>query len=566
MTNGFKMFSLHQLKHRLFSALLTYLLIILFSSLVIYYFIEFISSMKFFLSNDTYFEEALNFIHGRGLTRTPWAAGNPTVDYEPNIYQPPGFGLLIYLVSLFGLIPTKADLWISYISWALTPAILVFLLKPLIGLRFSIFCAILSVTSPCYYLFGSGPFTEALYTAIILLSIGIVIRNLNRDLDRKLIAAILCAGFVAGVAYSVRNACLAYFAALFFTFVTLRILGSIKTEKALTLLLWFFIGSAPVLIALHLRNLSVFNQILPYRIDQGYFSTYLTSVRVLIEALLFDFIGSRTIAKIAWDFWLILLVFLPVSLSGLYLTWKQWVKYTLETKFFILFAVLFLLASSGMLIIAHTRHGLDPGNLIRHVFPFTWVLYPLALITFNFEQNRFRNIFSAVLGGLILFSHLNHMRNDIQKTQEVLAALNQPSDIATAARAITGKYKIITEEINFKITQDPEIIGIIDSIPKNALVISNVGGLLRRLTLLPIRSFDFDARKLQETALVIGEMANNTLPGRPFYLVILPNNETVRVLDAGDWKESIAKSLIPQGFVVTASKNNIIVFLKSDKS
>lgn len=518
--------------------------------------------MKFFLSNDTYFEEALNFIHDRGLTRTPWATSNPAHDYEPNIYQPPGFGLLIYLVSLFGLIPTKADLWISYISWTLTPAIFVFLLKPLIGLRFSIFCAVLSITSPCYYLFGSGPFTEALYTAIILLSIGIVIRTLDRDIDRKLIGAILFAGFIAGVAYSVRNACLAYFAALFSTFVILRILGSIKTGKAITLLLWFFIGSAPVLTALHLRNLSVFNQILPYRIDQGYFSTYPTSIRVLIEALLFDFIGSRTIAKIAWDFWLMLLVILPIALSGLYLTWKQWIKYTLKTKFFILFAALFLIASSGMLIIAHTHHGLDPGNLIRHVFSFTWVLYPLSLITFNLEQNDSRNIFSVALGALILSSHLSYISDDIKKTQEVLTALNQAPDIAAAAHSEIGKYKIITDEINFKLAKDPEVINGINNIPKNALVTSNVGGLLRRLTLLPIRSFDFDARKLQETSLAIGDMANSTLPGRPFYLVILPDNEIVRILDASNWKEHIAKLLIPQGFQVILSKNNIIVFLK----
>jgi hypothetical protein len=325
------------------------------------------------------------------------------------------------------------------------------------------------------------------------------------------------------------------------------------------------VGLAPILIGLFLRNIALFNEAFPYRINQGYFATPIVSLRVLIEAVLLDLSGSRTISKLAWDFLPLISITLPIFLSAIYFTCKQWRTYNLKEKFFILFSCFLLISSSGMLVIAHTYHGLDPGDLIRHVFPFSWTLYPLLLITFRLNRHDFGKILFGAIGAIIIFAHLSFIRHDIQKTQEILSILDQSPDITLAAQPLTEKYKILTNEINFKISKDRDILDVVASLPSDAFLISNVGGSLRRLSGRPVRTVEFNARNLQKTLMDIVEMAETITTARDFFLIVLPSNDIARSADNIHWQEKTTETLIPHGFSVVAERTNIIVFSKPRK-
>ncbi|WP_445372235.1 hypothetical protein ACH518_05970 [Methylomonas sp. HW2-6] len=540
-----------------------YLPLLLLSTIIVLNLTAFIDSIRFYPSNDSYYEEAQNFIKGHGLTRTPWAANNYTVDYEPTIYQPPGYGILIYLVTQFGLPPTDADLWISRICWILTPSALVFLLRPLIGLTFSILSAAIIASAPSFYLFSPGPFTEPVYSLLILISLGVTTRSLQYEDKHKSLKLFVLSGFIAGIAYAIRNVGLAYFLSFFSALLVLGALRQESPKKIAKIFGFFLLGLTPIVIALLWRNISLFGEALPYKVNQGYFSTPLISLRVLIEAILLDLSGSRDISMLSWDFLRLISIGLPLATLFAYFCWKHRHSYNLTEKFFILFALLLLTSSSGMLVIAHTYHGLDPGDLIRHVYPFSWIFFPLFLVAFRVKnQGPYYKAVGVAIGTIIIAGHLYFIKSDIEKTEDILNSLNQSTDIVAAAQPVTGKYKILSNEIIFKISRDPIIQNTVSALPGDALLISNVGGALRRVTGRPVRTLDFNARNLDKSLMDVIEMSNSVTTVRPFYFIALPSNDIARAPVSIDWQQKMAEILVPHGFSIAEQHANIIVFSK----
>ena len=540
-----------------------YLPLLLLSAIMVLKLTELIDSIRFYPSNDSYYEEAQNFIKGHGLTRTPWAATNFAVDYEPTIYQPPGYGILIYLATQFGLIPSAADLWISRLSWILTPATLIFILRPLLGLPFSILCAAIIASAPSVYLFSPGPFTEPVYSFLILISLGITVRSLQNLNKPNALRKIILSGFIAGIAYAIRNVGLAYFLSFFSALIILGAFRQETPKNIAKIFGYFLIGLTPIVIALFWRNIALFGEALPYKVNQGYFAPPIVSLRVLIEAILFDISGSKEISMLAWDFLRFILISTPLAALIVYFCWRHWKNYSLTEKFFILFSALLLASSSGMLVIAHTYHGLDPGDLIRHVYPFSWIFFPLFLVVFRIKnQNYYYKPIAATIGLGIVIGHLYFIKSDIEKTKDILSNLNQSDDIVAAAQPIIDKYKILSNEINFKIVHDPAITEIVSSLPEDALLISNVGGSLRRVTGRAVRTLDFNARSLEKSLLDVVEMSKPVVSVRPFYFIVLPSNDIARTPINIHWQEKIAEILIPHGFSVAAQNTNIIVFSK----
>lgn len=540
-----------------------YLPLLLLSTIMVLQLTALIDSIRFYPSNDSYYEEAQNFIKGRGLTRTPWATKNYTVDYEPTIYQPPGYGILIYLTTQFGLAPNVGDLWISRISWILTPPTLVFILRPLLGLPFSILSAAIIASAPSVYLVSPAPLTEPVYSFLILFSLSITIRSLQNIDTPETLKKFILSGLIAGVAYAVRNVGLAYFLSLFSALILLAALRQHPLKNIARICGYFLFGLTPIAVALFWRNITLFGEALPYKVNQGYFSPPIVSLRVLIEAILLDISGSREISMLAWDFFRFISITLPLAVLILYFGRQHWLRYNLTEKFFIIFSALLFASSSGMLVIAHTYHGLDPGDLIRHVSPFSWIFFPLLLVVFRVKtQGLYYKTGAVIIGIIMITGHLYFINSDIKKTKDILRYLNRSSDIIAAVQPITAKYKILSNEINFKIAQDPAIAKIVSDLPEEALLISNVGGSLRRVTGRPVRTLDFNARNLEKSLLDVIEMSNPVIAVRPFYFIVLPSNDIARSPINIHWQEKIADILIPHGFSVAAQNTNIIVFAR----
>jgi hypothetical protein len=413
------------------------MLILALSVLAIAWLSQILPKIKFPVSNDGigYIEEARNFAAGYGIVGTPWGVTPCDRSPVPNAFHPPGYPIAIAAVSFLGISEIDAALRITRVCWMILPVAIIFALSPILGVLPATVCAVLAVTAPSLYLHGFGTYSEPLYLLLIAISVGLLLRGMAKDRDAtRSRLLLLSAGTLAGAAYTVRNSGVAYYAAVYGAIFFSALLGVINFRHLARISTYFTIGTLPVVAALVWRNVTLFGEIQPYDMMRGHFASILTSVRVTLEAVLWDISGSKPVGQLAWDAFLLVVILVPiVAVLGMSLL-RRWSQLPQTSRFFAFFVVLFLADTIAMLVIAHSFHGLDPGWLIRHVAPVSWLLFALLWLATSGTLTPHGSFVAKSIALVILMSHIWYLFVDVRGAQSALRILMRKADIVEAAR------------------------------------------------------------------------------------------------------------------------------------
>jgi len=211
------------------------------------------AQVRFPVGNDAigYMNEAANLLQGKGLTRVVNETESPDLDFAPTRYQPPGFALAVAGISGLGLSVENAAVGFSRLSWALLPVALLFAMRPILPFAWAAAVTTLVILSPGIYLYGSTINTDVPTLLLVVVATGLMIRGVA---ERPHVAFLVAAGLIFGLAYALRNSVTAAFVGVLATFISASVLRQMRISSAMRNCAWIFLGSAPFIGLLLLRN------------------------------------------------------------------------------------------------------------------------------------------------------------------------------------------------------------------------------------------------------------------------------------------------------------------------
>lgn len=517
------------------------------------------SALHFPIGNDAigYMYDAENLLAGQGAVRPIYGVSSPEADFAPTVYHPPTFGVLIAALAVLGLDVEQAAMAISWAALILLPLAIVFALRPLLAGPWSLVVAVLSVTSPSIYLYGPSINTDVVALVFILTGAGLVFRGLNQPLRS---GPLLLGGLALGVAYAFRNATLAVYVGYFAALISMAILRQWELRSVIQAGALVLIGSLPVVLPLWLRNYFVFGEYQPYHVMLGQYGTLLDSFRVFLNDMLWDLTGSRGLARsMAWDVVNLLVVGVPVAILLCYGLWRRWLASATTHRFILIFALMFVGAGASMLVIAHTYHGLDPGNLIRHMMPYAWLIYAVIIWALVGIHYRYGAMLSGFCAGLVLVGHLTFIGRDMMTHQEIEAAFTQSDNILDATTNLEYENVVLTSHIKRKITQDPVVTQAIRELPERALIFANAGPLLAYIGGRPVRALESAGiERLADMVLELDALSARVQGSRPVYVAFVPDNRLIRSPMKNRWQDYIVEHL-PGRYQVAHKSNNLLI-------
>lgn len=521
------------------------------------------AQVRFPVGNDAigYMFQATNLLQGNGAASVVNETESPDLDFEPSPYNPPGFALAVAGISGLGLSVEHAAIGFSRLSWALLPVALLFAMRPILPLAWAAAVTALVVASPGIYLYGSTINTDVPTLLLLVMATGLMIRGVA---ERPRVGFLLAAGLVMGLAYALRNSVTAAFVGMLAAFIGASLLRQIPPSSAMRSCAWIFLGSAPFIGLLLLRNYLVFGEVQPYVLMVGTDATLLESFRVYLHGLLWDITGSSALARyLAWDFKTLVITAVPIT--GL-LAWglfRYWRNSGLPARFAVLYGLLFSGAGAAMLVIAHTYHGLDFGYLLRHMMQYVWILFALMVAALLATGHARARVLTALLVAVLLASRLWFIFDDLRTERSMQVAFSRSSNVVDAARPFLANGRILTNQIKQRLAQDPALPAALRTLPGDALILSNQGQLLGYLSGRPVRTIPLPSESdLSDITSRVSQVFRDMRRHRPVYLVVVPDNRIVRSPDGLDWQNRIA-SRLPANYQVVARDVNLLIFLAS---
>lgn len=489
-----------------------------------------------------YISEAANILEGHGIVRTPNETELPDLDVSPGRYHPPGFGVAIAALASLGMGAERAALLISHLAWAALPFALLFALRPVLPAPWSLAVAALATLSPGMALFGPSVNADAPTLLLLVLASGLVFRAMTGEGHAL---RLLAAGGLLGVGYVMRNSMTATYAGLLAALLGAAVLHQIPALRAGRFAALLLLGSAPVIGLLFARNLLVFGELQPYMLMVGKHASFLESFRVALDGLLGDLTGSLRLGRtLAWDIKLLLVTGLPAAALVTWGLLRQWRSGSLQVRFAILFGLAFSGASLSMLVIAHTYHGLDFGFLLRHMMQFAWMLIALLMLAVLGFDSRPARIAMAIGVAVLLGSRLWFIADDLQRERAMQQALLASPDIAVAAQPLMADNRVLTSQLRPALARDASLVAAVRALPDGALILSNHAPLLGHVSGRTVRMIPSPyAGGFAEIAARVDRVFRDMRTDRAVYLVLVPDNRTLRSIDHPDWKRMVRAQL-----------------------
>lgn len=512
-------------------------------------------SLKYPFANDStgVIQEAEFWHAGQGLMRTAPLMQLPQ-SFAPSPLFPPGSSLLVSAVSLGGLSADAAALWVSRLSWALMPLAVAFALASLIGFVRAAACGVLAAFSPGAVENGYMALTDVPFLVLVAFSLGLLVRAQGM---RRWVPAMLVAGLLGGAAYALRNAGAVLLVAVVIAYVLAVLVRVSSVKLAISHLVVWGLGVACIAVPLFWRNYLLFGQFQPYQ-NSGASFGYLQSLRIFMSGLFMDMSGSKTIALLAWDFKLLLLVGVPLVAWLLYLALVQFRRAVPEQRFAFLLLVSYAVLASIIVIIAQKRYGVD-GSL-RYAMQSAWVMLGMAAYALSGKKKLF-----LLLTALLLAGRAVYLNDDLKREGYIAEAFAAYPRFADAA-AVLPKNWVLTNRIKYELARDSTLPGLVAHLPVDAVIVSNQDTFVQRLVRSrAIMHLELDSATDSKGFATVTQIVAARAPGRPLYCVIVPTNRMLRELSARDWERQVAQTAAGQ-FDVIEQRDNYLLLKLRDKS
>ena len=511
--------------------------------------------LKYPFANDStgYIQEA-EFLHaGQGLIRTASLTQLPRL-FAPSTLFPPGYSLLVSVASLGGLSADVAALWVSRLFWVLTPLAVAFALAPLTNFARAAACGVLAALSPGVVETGYMALTDVPFLVLVAFSLGLLARTQGM---RRWVPAMLVAGLLSGAAYALRNAGAALLVAVVSTYVLATLVRACSVKQAISHMVVWALGVACIMVPLLWRNHLLFGQVQPYQASEASFG-YLQSLRIFMSGLFMELSGSKTIALLAFDFKLLLLLGVPLAAWLLYLALVQFRRAVPEQRFIVLLFASYAVLASIIVIIAQKRYGADGS--VRYAMQSAWVMLGLAAYGLTGKKKL-----SLLLIGLLLAGRAVHLNDDLQRESFIAEAFAVYPRFADAAAVLPGDW-ILTNRIKYELARDSTLPSLVERLPVDAVIVSNQNSFVQRLVRSrAIMHLELDSAADSKGFATVAQIAAARAPGRPLYCLIVPTNRMFREPSARDWERQVAQTAAEQ-FDVIEQHDNYLLLKWRDRS
>ena len=503
------------------------------------------SGARYPYANDTagYLEQATELIAGRVPMATPWGIRPYTVELAPSENHPPGYPSLIAIVAiLFQLNPAAAALLVTRACWAASLPAIVYGLVPLLGLVPAIAVALLAMTSPSFYQFGSRALSDPPFFIFSTLSLACLFRSMSGGRRRFLP---FLSGLLAGVAYAIRDSGIATLVGVGAGIILAVLVGLIPRRDGARTGGWWFAGAALGLLPTLTYSVMLFGTPMPYHVDPSATYPLVISARVYLSDLLLDLTAFKPVATIVWSKAGVILILVPLTAFFLVRLVKQLHEIpTYATTIAVILGCV-ITAGSAMVVIAHSFYELDPGYLIRHVMPYSWMVLTLAILAFPTAKYPHNNPWLIAFVAVLLTTRIAYAVTDLRKELRLQNVLTGHDDITVAVENV-DQETLLTDALRLAVAEDHALSAAIRALPGNAFLVSNNGCLLRITTGRRVRTVELST--LADTDRFLAQIADALphLPAdRPVFAVVCLTNGIARGDNPRQWKRYLLEHLSP---------------------
>ena len=311
-----------------------------------------------------YIEQARTLMNRGVFESGLYGTEKPSATFVPDPLFPPGYPILIALISLLLPVPPEViALFLSLAALALIPACMVFAFRHIVGAKSALIIGLLVVLTPAIIRWGNVASTDILSVLLVIFCMGLVLKAGDR------LMAWFVAGLLVGFAYLLRNANLAFVFSLCGFIAWAIVFDAENRRKKIIIACVWLLSFSAVVVPWMIRNLIVFGKIQPYSMPPSSVG-FLENSHAFIEAqlnvllLLTDldtFLARNALGVIG------LIIISGLLVWQVLKTWKFWQK--IEKQAFII-AALYCLLGAAIVIIARTKY--QWGELIseRHTLAY----------------------------------------------------------------------------------------------------------------------------------------------------------------------------------------------------
>lgn len=507
----------------------------------------------------TYVEMARNLRLGQGLKETPSVEAYNQDLIDVSVW-PPGYSVLIWALAGTGLSEIRAAGFIASASLVLLPGALVFALLPLLGRRLAIVAAVLSVLSPVVLRFGYIAMTDLPFLLMAAFSIGLLFRY---SMPARALQGLFWSGIVAGLAYTLRNAGMALFAAVIASFFAAWASGILSRSQAAVRggvwVLGALLGAAPLIA----KNLIVFGSLQPYSWPPSQLG-FLFNLRQYLGLQLRDFGGFHSLAQFPWH----TLPFLIVGgiLTGLLAMAlvRAWHTWSPRQRFGLLTLLLYFGTGCAMLILSATLYKFsDIGLSPRYPIQYTWLL--LAIVMAVWASNgrsisRARKITLALVLSVLVTGRVAYLHNEISAAKDAADAYRGLADLThglpATAQALYQKHPwTLDAQLKRLVAEDSSLAAALQRLPEHAYLIGYPGYVIRLATGQAVRSI-YSSATIQEVWSVAVKTRQHVDQRRPLYLIFYPPPS---IFLLADWQQAMLAGM-PPGFSLLETTANRMIF------
>ena len=514
-----------------------------------------------FVTGDSaqYLEAARHFRAGEGLVVTP-RLQHYDADLVPLRLFPPGYPILIAVVSYLGLPVVSAALWVSRLSWLVVPAATVFCLRRFLGAPVAIVCGLLVVASSGIVGVGPRVMSDATFLMTTLFAFGLLVRSVESRAPQRLI---LISGLLAGVAYAFRNAGTAVVMACLATLVTAAMTGVLTPRQAFRRGLTWSGGALLGIGPLWIWNISVFGRSQPYTLPPSELGL-LVNARGFLANLLMDVTSARFVAAVAWDYRL-LLVLVAAVLLGFAVGWRyRWHAWGPEARFTAVLLVLYLAIGSCMVVAAGTiyKWASDPSPP-RFAIQYSWTVLALVFALIGAGELRRRSTAwwtTVVLSAALLVSRGTYLVDLVQRERAIRAALATPDDLSVRLERLPERRIDILQGV---FARDEEVLELVRRLPADAFIASNFSDVFRIETERRVRPLPLLTKAQWASARALLEDVAVQVPAsRPVFIVILPSYDLLARSAGMGWQD-VVTSALPSRFAVARRTRTMLLLARS---
>ena len=376
--------------------------------------------------------EMASSLRAEGKPRvTPWDLQRGEPDAVPQPLFPPGFAVTIAAFVPFAGNARTAALWPSRIAAALLPLLIVLMWRGAASPVALLGAGLWVLLSPGVRKWQFFAYSDVLTLAFAVIALGALAQGLLAAKTDRRTRSWLLAGFVAGLAYTLRNAALALLAATFATLIYARLRTYVGTRPVL-----LFTGSAAVPVgALAAYNLATFGTSWPYTMPPSARPWPLNvadyAAAQLDELGVGGLIGASNPGAYA-----LAVLGLLLGLAAFF-----WWRTRAERSRHVLLTLLGLYAAGGGLLLVMSRSRFEWGNLIdeRNVLQYSFALVLAALLAFGALPRGCKPIAAVVLVAFLAVRAYAAGREALEARvapAEQWLALDRDATVMGAARQI----------------------------------------------------------------------------------------------------------------------------------